>query len=103
MRLKRIACDWQTGFHSRNAVINNETDRNFPQPHSDHFAETDRGVCDSRPNPETEKIEKDDREHECEQRQYCDTDKVKGIHMLRRYRKRQTAQSSNSANTADEC
>jgi hypothetical protein len=64
MCLERIAGDWQTCFHSRNAIINNETDRNFPQPHSDHFSETDRRVCDPRSNPETEEIEKDDREYE---------------------------------------
>src|SRR5439155_24076842 len=103
MRLERIASDWQTCFHSCNAVVDNETHRDFAQPHSNHFAETDRRVCDSRPDPETKKIEKDDREHECEQGQYCDADKIKRIHILRRYRKRHTAQSSKSANTtADE-
>src|SRR6266513_4846943 len=95
MRLERIARDWQTCFHSRNAVVDNETHRDFAQPHSDHFSETDRRVCDSRSDPETEKIKKDDREHECEQRQYRDADKIKRIHMLRSYRKRHRAQSSN--------
>src|SRR6266513_1249298 len=95
MRLERIARDWQTCFHSRNAVVDNETHRDFAQPHSDHFAETDRRVCDSRSDPETEEIEKDDREHECEQRQYREADKIKRIHMLRNYRKRHRAQSSN--------
>src|SRR5438067_11184409 len=95
MRLERIARDWQTSFHSRNAVIDDKTDRNFPQPHSDHFAETDRRVCDSRSDPETKEIKKDDREHECEQRQYCEADKIKRMHMPRSYRKRRRAQSSN--------
>src|SRR5438034_3302383 len=86
MCFERIARDWQTCFHGCNAVVDNETNRDFAQPHSNHFAETDRRVCDPRPDPETKKIEKDDRKHECEQRQYCEADKIKRIHMLRSYR-----------------
>jgi hypothetical protein len=80
MRFQRIAANVQTSFDRRDAVIDNETNWNFPQPHSDHFSETNRRIGDPRPDPKTEKIEKYNREHEREKRKHRDADKVKRFH-----------------------
>ena len=37
MRFKRIASNIQTRFHCRDAIVDNQSDRHFPQPHADHF------------------------------------------------------------------
>ena len=80
MRFQRIAANVQTSFDRGNAVIDNETDWDFAQSHSDHFAKTNRRIGDSRSDPEAEEIEKNDREDECEERQHRDADKIKGFH-----------------------
>ena len=66
MCFQRIAADIQTRFHCRDAIIDNQADWDFSQSHPNHFPEADRRICDSRPEPETEKIEKNNREHERE-------------------------------------
>src|SRR5580765_2367834 len=80
MRFQRVAANVQTSFDRGNAVIDDETDWDLPQSHPDHFSEANRRIGDSRPDPETEEIEKNDREHKREHRQYCDADKIKGFH-----------------------
>ena len=80
MRFKRIARNIDPRFHRRDSIIDDHSDRHFPQPHADHFSKTDRRVCDSSANPETEEIEKDDAEDEREKREHRDTDKIKGLH-----------------------
>ena len=81
MRFERVAANVKTSLHCRDAVVDNKADGDFAQSHSDHFAETDRRIGDSRPDPETEEVKKDDRKHEREERQYCDADKIKRIHI----------------------
>src|SRR6266705_2141801 len=78
-----IAADIQTRFHCRDAIIDNQADWDFSQSHPNHFAETDRGICDACPEPKAEKIKKNDREHKREQRKHCDTDQIKRFHSAR--------------------
>src|SRR5947207_1125889 len=61
MRFERVAANVKTSLHCRDAVVDNKADGDFAQSHSDHFAETDRRIGDSRPDPETEEVKKDDR------------------------------------------
>src|SRR6266513_5746397 len=81
VRFQWIAPNIQTGFHRGDAIIHNQTDWHFAQPHPDHFAQTNRRICDPRPEPKAEKVEKNNREHEGEQRQNREADKIKGVHI----------------------
>ena len=38
MRFQRIAANIDTGFHCGDAIVNNQANRHFAQPHPDHFA-----------------------------------------------------------------
>ena len=71
----------QTRFHCRDAIVHNQTNRHFPQSHSNHLTQAHRRICDPCPEPETEKVEKNNRQHEREQRQHCDADKIKRFHI----------------------
>src|SRR5215831_15774063 len=68
MRFERIAANIETSFHGRDSVIHNQSDRDFAQPHADHFAQAYWRIGDASAQPETEKIEKNNREHEREKR-----------------------------------
>ena len=80
MRFQWIAPNIDAGFHRSNTIVHDQTDRHFAQPHPDHFTETHRRVCDPCPEPETEKVKKNNCQHECEDRQHCDADKIKCVH-----------------------
>ena len=66
MGFQRIATNIDTGFHCRNAIVHDQSNRHFAQPHPDHLAKTHRRICDPCPEPETEKIKKNHRQHERE-------------------------------------
>src|SRR6266513_1747274 len=50
-------------------------------PPANHLTQTHRRICDPSPKPETEKIEKNNSQHEREKRQHCDADKIKRFHI----------------------
>src|SRR5690349_16794719 len=81
MRLQWIAPNIDAGFHRSDAVVHNQAHRYFAQPHPDHLAKTHRLVSNSRPEPETEKVKKYDREHQGEDRQYRDANQIKRFHI----------------------
>src|SRR6266542_787265 len=84
MRFKRIAPNIKAGFHSGDAIIDNQSDRHFSQAHPDHFSDANGSIGDAGSEPGCEKFEKDDRQDKGEQRQYSDTDKVKRFHIATR-------------------
>ena len=69
-----------TGFNGRDAVINDQTDRDFAQSHPDHFADADRSVCDPGAEPEPKEIKEHDRENEGDDPQRCYADEIKRFH-----------------------
>src|SRR5438046_9037215 len=81
MRFERVAANVKTSLHCRDAVVDNKSDGDFAQSHSDHFAETHRRIGDSRPDPETEEAKNDDPKHDREDRQSCYSDKTKQLHI----------------------
>src|SRR5690348_17131352 len=84
MRFQWIAPNIDAGFYSSDAIVHNQTDWHFAQPHPDHFPETHRRICDSRPEPKTEKVKENDCEHEREDRQHGDANQIKRFHIERR-------------------
>src|SRR4029450_2389993 len=83
MGFQWIAPHIQTGFYRGDAIVHNQTDGYFAQPHPNHFAKTYRRIRDPCAQPETEEIEKNNREHKCEYRQYRNADEIKRFHVAR--------------------
>src|SRR5205823_14638543 len=75
-----IAGDFEPGLYRRNSVVHDVSYGNLAQPHANHFAETYRRVGNACANPETEEVEEDDAENECEYRDDRDRDQVKRFH-----------------------
>src|SRR5881227_1636853 len=53
MRLRRVPVG---------LIVDNQTNRHASKAHPDHFAHADRRIGDARPEPDPEKVEKNDRE-----------------------------------------
>src|SRR5215471_7726703 len=102
MRFQWIAADIETRFHSGDAIVHNQTDWNFAQPHPNHFAKAHRRVCDSRPEPETEKVKKNDREHERKDPQHRDANQIKRFHIEAKIIGRETTRKGLIAHEHDE-
>src|SRR6266567_2440003 len=81
MRLQWIAPNIYTGLYRGDPIIDDQSDRYFAQSHSDHLTETYWRICYSCPEPKTEKIKKNNRQHERKQRQRRDADKIKRFHI----------------------
>jgi len=80
MRFQRIARNLDARFDRRDAVIDNQSHWHAPQSHAYHFAHADRRVGDACPEPNAEKVEKNDCQNETEDRKDRNTDKIKSIH-----------------------
>ena len=80
MGFEWIAGDFEPGLYRRNSVVHDVSYGNLAQPHANHFAETYRRVGNACANPETEEVEEDDAENECEYRDDRDRDQVKRFH-----------------------
>ena len=80
MRFERIAWDLDARFYRCDSAVDNQSDRNAPQPHADHLSHPDGRVGNARTKPNTEKIEKNDRENESKNREHRDADEIERIH-----------------------
>ena len=63
MRFERIARNLDPCFDCGDSIIDNQSNRNAPQPHADHFSHADGRVGNARTQPNTEKVEKNDRQN----------------------------------------
>ena len=80
MRLQRIARNVDARFYRGDSTIDNQAHRHLAQTHADHFSHPDRRIRDARPQPQSEKVEENDREDQPENGQNCHTDEIKSIH-----------------------
>src|SRR5215217_8196452 len=83
MRLERVTGNLDAGFYRGDPVIDDHPNWHLAQPHPDHFAEAHRRIRYSCSEPEPEKIEKNNREHKREERQYREPDEIKRFHIAR--------------------
>ena len=84
MRFERIAPNIQTGFHRRDTIVDNQSDRHFAQAHADHFSNADGRVCDPSSEPRHEIFGDNDYNHKREDREDCEADKIKRFHSARK-------------------
>jgi hypothetical protein len=83
VRFERIAPHIQAGFHRRDAIVDDQSDRHFAQAHADHFPDADGRVCDPCPEPRHEIFGDNDHYHKREDREDCEADKIKRFHVAR--------------------
>ena len=80
MCLQRIARNVDARFYRGDSTIDNQAHRHLAQTHADHFAHPDRRIRDARAQPQSEKVEENDREDESENCQHRNPDQIKSIH-----------------------
>ena len=82
MRFERIGGNLDPCFYCGDSAVHNQSDRHAPQPHADHLSHPDGRVGNARAKPNTEKVEKNDRENKPEDRENRDANKIKSVHRL---------------------
>jgi hypothetical protein len=74
VRLQRIGFNLDARLHRGNAAVNDEPDGHAAQPHRHHGDKADRGIGDSRTNPDPEEVEEYDYDDQADKANDCHQD-----------------------------
>jgi hypothetical protein len=80
MRFQWIARNFDSRFYGGDSIVDDHSNRDTTQPHSDHFPDADRCIGDPGAQPKAEKIEENNNENKGDDSDDGEADEIKRFH-----------------------